>query len=138
MPGEEIHDCHQVVEAILERDLGQGRLKVSLIHLQRLDPGPAEHLVDVVGHGHQSSPDGTEAIRPQQVEAQRAQGRQNLNAVAFGVAVGVLAKLPITDPVPLLLDCPALSYKEQQALWAGTHRRDELVDVAEWFAVTLA
>ena len=51
----------------------QGRLKVSLIPLQRLDPAPAEHLVDVVGHGHQSSPDGAEAIGPQQVEAQGAQ-----------------------------------------------------------------
>ena len=51
----------------------QGRLKVSLIPLQRLDPAPAEHPVDVVGHGHQSSPDGAEAIGPQQVEAQGAQ-----------------------------------------------------------------
>ena len=52
---------------------GQGRLKFSLIPLQRLDPAPAEHPVDVVGHGHQSSPDGAEAIGPQQVEAQGAQ-----------------------------------------------------------------
>jgi hypothetical protein len=137
-PGEEIHDRHPVVEAILKRDVGQGRLNVSLIPLRRLDHAPAKHRVDVVGHGHQSSPDGTEAIRPQQVKAQCEQGRHNLNAAAFGVAAGVLAKLPITDPVPLVLDCPSLPYKVQQALWAGSHRRDDLVDVAEWLAVTLA
>ena len=50
----------------------QGRLKVSLISLQRLDPAPAEHPGDVVGHGHQSSPDGAEAMGPQQVEARAA------------------------------------------------------------------
>ena len=53
--------------------VSQGRLKVSLIPLQCLDPAPAERPVDVVGHGHQSSPDGAEAIGPQQVEAQGAQ-----------------------------------------------------------------
>ena len=45
----------------------QGRLKVSLGPFQRLDHASAEHPVDVVGPGHQSSPDGAEAIAPQQV-----------------------------------------------------------------------
>ena len=52
---------------------GQGRLKASLIPFQRLDLAPAEHPVDVVGHGHQFSPDGAEAICLQQVEVQAAQ-----------------------------------------------------------------
>jgi hypothetical protein len=62
-----------LVTTVFKELRGQGRLKVSLIPLQRLDPAPAEHPVDVVGHGHQSSPDGAEAIGPQQVEAQGAQ-----------------------------------------------------------------
>ena len=73
-----------------------------------VNPAPAEHPVDVVGHGHQASPDGVEAISPQQVEAQAAQWRQRLNAIAFGLAfgvtlgvvVGILAKLPIANSVP--------------------------------------
>jgi hypothetical protein len=57
-------------------------------------PSPAagsrssRHPVDDLGHGHRSSPNGAEAISPHQVEAQGAQQRQNLNAVAFGIAVG--------------------------------------------------
>jgi len=56
----------------------------------------------------------------------------------FGRAVGDPAKLPIMNPVPLVLDCPAQSHYAQQDFGAGTHRRDELVDMAKWLAVTLA
>ena len=56
----------------------------------------------------------------------------------FGRAVGVPAKLPIMNPVPLVLDYPAQSHYAQQDFGAGTHRRDELVDMAKWLAVTLA
>lgn len=73
-----------------------------------VNAAPAERPVDLLGHGHQASPDGVEAISPQQVEAQAAQYRQRLNAIAFGlvfgatvgVVVGVLAKLPMPKPVP--------------------------------------
>jgi hypothetical protein len=92
-----------------------------------------------LGHGHQSSPDGVDAngakaIDTQQVEAQAAQWRQSLNviafglafAVAFGVAVGVPTKLPIANPGPLVLDCPALSYKAQRGFGRAHPRRPAL------------
>lgn len=50
-----------------------GQLKFLIIPLQRLDSAPAVHPIDIVGHGHQSSPDGAEAIGPQQVVGQWAQ-----------------------------------------------------------------
>jgi hypothetical protein len=48
------------------------------------------------------------------------------------------SKLPITNPVPLVLDCPAPPYKVQRGFGAGGHRIDEVMDAAKWLAVLFA
>ena len=46
---------------------------------------------------------------------------------AVGVAVGVLTKLDITAPMPLVLNAPTLANQSQQGFWGGAQGCDESV-----------
>lgn len=52
----------------------------------------------------------------------------------MAVAMGVLAELDVADPVPLLLDRPALPHKSQQGFWCGAQAGDEVVGLTERLA----
>lgn len=63
--------------------------------------------------GHQASTNGRKAVAAQQIQSQGAQQRQHLHSIALSVAMGVLALLGVSGPVPLVFDRPALAHQLQ-------------------------
>ena len=53
--------------------------------------------------------------------------RKYRGAIAIGVAVGILAKLDIAGPVPLVFNAPALPNQKQQCFWSFSQAGDEQV-----------
>ncbi len=59
-----------------------------------------------------------------------------MHSIALGVAMGVLAQLGVSGPVPLVFDCPALAHQSQEGLWAGTQGGDKEMQVMKRLAVS--
>jgi len=57
-------------------------------------------------HGQQATTDKPKAVAAQQVQGHCAQQGQNLNTIALAVAGGILTEVGVTEPVPLVFDCP--------------------------------
>lgn len=66
-----------------------------------------------MGDRHKASADGLETVEAQEIEGNRPQPGADLSAPATLVAVCILRQQDITDPVPTVLDIPALTDQAQ-------------------------
>ena len=77
-----------------------------------------------MGQSGQPLGDRPEALEPQGIHRQTAKRGQDLHAVGFAVAVGVLPELGVAGPVPGILNRPAVSHVPQQGCGCGPETRD--------------
>ncbi len=83
------------------------------------DASQGEHPLDVVGQFPQALAVGAVATAAQQVHDHRSQEGKHGGTDAIGVAVGVLTKLRVAGPMPLVLNAPAVANQSQQGFWCG-------------------
>ncbi len=102
------------------------------------NPEPAQEPLDVMGYRQQAGADGAEPVSTPQVHGGGPQDGQHLDAVAMLGEVGVFPQQDVTDPVPGVLNRPALPDQAQQGFWAGAQGCQEVVAVIEGFPVATA
>ena len=76
-----------------------------------------------MGQGGQPLGDGPEPVQPERVHRQASERGQDLNAVGFAVAVGILTELGVAGPVPGIFNAPSVTYVLQQGLGAAPQTR---------------
>ena len=76
--------------------------------------------------------DGSDPFQPRGIDRQASQCRQNLDAVGVPVAVGVFPQRHVADPVPAVLDRPAVSHVLRQRPGAGPQTRDVVAGLIGW------
>ena len=87
-------------------------------------------------HGLHSASDRPKPSRPQQVQGSGSQRGHHSGAIT-AIAVGVLMKLGVADPVPAF-NAPAVSHQLQQRLWCGAQAGEEQVLRLKGLAVAAA
>ena len=113
---------------------GLGRLCASQL-MPAHQPQQERH---VVADGTQRVSDGAEPVEAQQVERHGALPCQHLHPVAFSVAVGVLTQLGVADPVPGILDRPAVPHVLQQRFCGGAQTREVVAGLLDRSSLTRA
>ena len=101
-------------------------------------PQQLQQALDVMSQCGDSLRNGLDPLQPQRIDRQAPQRRQDLNAVVFPVAVSVFPQRYVADPVPAVLDRPAVSHLLQKGLGAGPQACDVVTGLVGRLALSEA
>ena len=91
-----------------------------------------------MGQGAQALGDRPEPIEAQRIHGQAAERGHDLNAVDLAVAVRVFLELRVAEPVPGVLNRPAVAHVLQQRPNAGAEAGDTVTGFVDGLAVATA
>jgi len=101
-------------------------------------PQQPQQAFDDVSQGCDALGNRPDSIQPQGIDGHAPEGGQDLVAVDFLVAVGVFPELGVTDPVPAVLNRPAMANMAQQGLGSSPQTYDVVTGLFGWLPLASA